>query len=273
MFKLGFPIWYGYGDRMRELAHEARLTGFDYLEISLDYPWPFRGKTPLKDIVKIAEAEGLSIAFHAPWRDLRFSSPFEEVRIASLKVFERVVESIACYESEYLVVHLSSDQAVDKIDEIRGEVVEAAIESVKALKETVSSHGLRLVIENVREDLEMFMEISSKADASICLDVGHAICLTTRKIGKEAIESELAKWLEKLGDRITVIHYSGIKFDGKWVRDHQPTDRSDKYLNLTKENIKTLKISNFLLEVFEGPENGDIRPSHLSDAVKFLREP
>jgi len=271
MFKIGFPIWYGYGKHIRELAHEAARVGFDYLEISLDYPWPFRGRMPLREVVEIATKEGLSPAFHAPWRDVRPASPFEEVRHASLKVLEKVVAEISSFECEYLVAHISTDQAFDKIEEIRGEVVKAAVESIKSLKEISEAGGLKLVVENVREDLKTFLEIVSRSGIYACLDVGHAICLIARRIGREAVEEELSKWFSSLRDRIRVVHYSGIRFGNGWVRDHQLTSSADKYLRFTKSQIQKLGLENFLLEVFEGPGDGEVKPSHLADAVSFLR--
>ncbi len=272
MLRLGFPIWYGYGERVEELIREARKTGFDYLEVSLDYPWPFKGSFQLSKVVKAALSEGLSIAFHAPWRDLRLSSPFEDIRNASLKVFEKVISEISSYEIDYLVVHLSTDQAADRIEEIREEVLDAALSSVDSLKGISENLGLRLVVENVREDLDMFRKIASRA-SRICLDVGHVIISTVRRLGRERVDEELERWLDALKDRIEIMHYSGVRFEGKWVRDHQLTDSSDKYLRRIKNKLKEIKPRGFLLEVFEGRgEDEHVRPSHLADAVSFLKK-
>ena len=258
---------------MEELVREARLVGFDYMEVSLDHPWPFGGDPKLDEVVKMILGEDLSIAFHAPWRDLRLSSPLEEVRCASLKVFEKVASAISGYECDYLVIHLSTDQAVDRIEEVKEEVVEAAIRSVEELSEISKNFGLRLLIENVREDLEMFKKIASRS-AGICLDVGHVIVSTARKIGRERVEEELERWLTALRDKIKIMHYSGIKFNGKWVRDHQITDSSDRYLRFIKKRLNEIKPENFLLEVFEGQgEEEHAKPSHLADAVNFLKKP
>lgn len=272
MFKLGFPVWYGYGGRVSELIREAKKTGFDYLEVSLDYPWPFKGSFQLSEVVKTALSEGLLISFHAPWRDLRFSSPFQDIRRASLEVFEKVVSEISRYESDYLVVHLSTDQAADRIEEIRDEVLDAALNSVDYLKRISESFGLRLVVENVREDLEMFKRIALRA-SRICLDVGHVIISTVRRLGKERVDEELERWLDALKDRIEILHYSGVRFEGKWIRDHQLTDSSDKYLKYIKKKLREVKLRGLLLEVFEGGgEDEHVRPSQLAEAVSFLKK-
>ncbi|MEM3921988.1 MAG: TIM barrel protein, partial [Nitrososphaerota archaeon] len=249
---------------------------------------------------------GLSLGFHAPWRDLRLSSPFDEIRNASIKIFEKIAlelsaydcdylvahlstdqavdeirnasikifEKIAldlsAYDCDYLVAHLSTDQAVDRIDEIRGEVVEAATASAETLVEICRSLGLRLLVENVREDLEMFERIASRADG-VCLDLGHVIISTARRLERDKIDAELEKWLSSLKDKVEAIHYSGVKFDGKHARDHQLTDSSDKYLRLLKRWLTELRPRHILLEVFEGAGEEHAWPRQLADAVRFLK--
>jgi len=75
MHKLGFPVWYGYGFEISRIIEEARDTGFDYIEVSIDHPWPRGGEPSLDEVVRLIKGSGLSTGFHAPWRDLRLSSP------------------------------------------------------------------------------------------------------------------------------------------------------------------------------------------------------
>jgi sugar phosphate isomerase/epimerase len=270
MHKLGFPVWYGYGSEIGRIVEEAHGTGFDYIEVSVDHPWPRGGEPSLSEVAKLIRGSGLSIGFHAPWRDLRFSSPFDEVRETSVKVFERVASDLSSHECEYLVVHLSTDQAIDRIDEIRGEVVEAAVRSAETLTEICRSLGLRLLVENVREDLEMFELIASRADG-VCLDIGHVIISTYKKHGRERIDVDLKRWMASLKDSVVAIHYSGVKFDGKHARDHQLTDSSDRYLRLLKSRLGELRPRYILFEVFEGMGEEHAWPRQLADALHFLR--
>ncbi|MEM2188858.1 MAG: sugar phosphate isomerase/epimerase [Nitrososphaerota archaeon] len=270
MHKLGFPIWYGYGPEISKIVEEAHRIGFDYIEISIDYPWPRGGEPSLSEVMKTIRGLGLSLGFHAPWRDLRLSSPFDEIRNASIKIFEKIALELSAYECDYLVAHLSTDQAVDRIDEIRGEVVEAAIASAETLVEICRSLGLRLLVENVREDLEMFERIASRADG-VCLDLGHVIISTARRLERDKIDAELERWLSSLKDKMEAIHYSGVKFDGKHARDHQLTDSSDKYLRLLKRWLTELRPRHILLEVFEGAGEEHAWPRQLADAVRFLK--
>ncbi len=270
MHKLGFPIWYGYGSEIRKIVEEARETGFDYIEVSIDHPWPRGGEPGLDKVVKLIRDTGLSLGFHAPWRDLRLSSPFNEIRDASIKVSERIISILSIYECDYLVIHLSTDQAVDRINEVRGDVVEAAVKSAETLTKICKDLGIKLLVENVHEDLEMFERMTSKS-GGVCLDIGHVIISTIKRLGRESLGEELEKWLTSLKDSITVIHYSGVRFNGKYARDHQLTDSSDKYLRLLKSWLNIISPRHILLEVFEGVGDEHVWPRQLADAAHFLK--
>jgi sugar phosphate isomerase/epimerase len=272
MRKLGFPVWYGYGSEISRIVEEARGTGFDYIEVSIDHPWPRGGEPSLGEVVRMIRGSSLSIGFHAPWRDLRLSSPFEEVREASIRVFERIASDLSAHECNYLVAHISSDQAIDRIDETRAEVVEAAVKSAETLTEICRGLGIMLLVENVREDLEIFERIASRANG-VCLDIGHVIISTHKGHGRENIDAELERWLTSLRGRVVTIHYSGVKFDGKYARDHQLTNSSDKYLRILKSHLGKLRPRYILFEVFEGAGEGHAWPRQLADALHFLRSP
>jgi sugar phosphate isomerase/epimerase len=270
MHKLGFPVWYGYGFEISRIIEEARDTGFDYIEVSIDHPWPRGGEPSLDEVVRLIKGSGLSTGFHAPWRDLRLSSPFEEVREASVKVFEKIALDLSVHECDYLVAHLSTDQAIDRIYEIRDEVVEAAVKSAETLAEICRGLGIMFLVENVREDLEMFERVASRADG-VCLDIGHVIISTYKGYGRGNIDAELERWLTSLRGRVVAIHYSGVKFDGKYARDHQLTNSSDRYLRILRGHLGELRPRYILFEVFDGVGEEHAWPRQLADALRFIR--
>lgn len=254
------------------MMSEISKSGFDYIEISLDYPWPFKGDLRLRDVVQLAESEGLSVAFHGPWRDIRLSSPIESVRNASVKAFKDFMKKIAEFKCDYVVVHLSTDQAVDKISLIRDEVINSAVKSAKELSSFMRDLSLRIVFENVKESLPEFREIVSRTDSEICLDISHAICVSVRNGKRRDLEGDVINWMNEFRDRIRVIHFSGIKFIGNWVRDHLMTDENDRFLNLVKRELRNLQVDNFLLEIFfEEVNHGEVSPARLAKIVEFLK--
>jgi len=271
--KIGFPFWYGYGRDFEEIIDEVVEAGFDYLEISLDYPWPSGGEFSLREVIHRALKDNLAIAFHGPWRDIRLSSPIERVRKVSVELFKSLVEEISGYGCEYLVVHLSTDQAIDRIPSVKKESIKAAAESARELNAFVKERGLKIVFENVREILQDFLEITSRANSKVCVDVSHIICTAVRNKKKNQLKKEIINWIASLRDKIEVIHYSGVKFFGNWVKDHLVTDEKDEYLQLVKKEMKALDVKYFLLEIFEDMHRKEVRPKHLSGLVSFLKEP
>jgi len=272
LMKIGFPIWYGYGDRIRGIILEAAEAGFDYIEVSLDYPWPLAGDWRLEEVVGEILDRGLSAAFHAPWRDIRLASPIGAVRRASVRALEKFMSRVSKYPCDYAVVHVSSDQAVDRIPRLREECVASAVKSIREILSSKTMSSIRIVCENVREDLEMFKRIISEAGVEVCLDVSHAICVAARSSRRNGLEEEARAWIRGLGSMIRVLHISGVRFEGNWVRDHLTITRDDRYLKLVKEELEGLAVENLLLEVFEDPGGGEARPIQLRGVVECLRK-
>lgn len=246
-------------------------SGFDYIEISLDYPWPFKGELEIDEVVHLARSEGLSIAFHGPWRDIRLSSPIERVRNTSIETFKLFIEEISIFRCDYVVTHISTDQAFDRISLIRNEVIESAVESINELSSFARSVGLRIIFENVEEDLPQFKEIISRTNSEICLDVSHAICVSARADKRNDLRDTVTNWIKEFRDRIKVMHFSGVRFMENWVKDHLLTDENDPFLQLVKGELENLKIENFLLEIFEDVDREEISPTRLERLVKYLK--
>ena len=270
--KIGFPLWYGQGGGISRLIHEAERSGFDYFELSLDYPWPFRGKPRIDDVVREIVDRSFSLAFHAPWRDIRLASPFDEVRSSSVKVVKDFINRVAEYASDYVVLHVSTDQAVDRIHEVAEESVEAAVSSLIELEDFARSFGLRIVAENVREDLRAFEKIVSKSGVEVCLDVSHAICSAARRGGRGRIEKVVEDWVSSLKERVRVIHFSGVRFLDNRVEDHYTVSEDDRFLKLVKKKLPLMSVENFLLECFKNPSGEEATPSMLSSIVKLLKK-
>ncbi|MDW8022004.1 MAG: sugar phosphate isomerase/epimerase family protein [Nitrososphaerota archaeon] len=250
---------------------EISKSGFDYIEISLDYPWPFRGELKIGEVVQLAKLEGLSVAFHGPWRDIRLSSPIEKVRNASIEVFKSFIEEISNFECEYVVTHLSTDQAFDKIPLIRSEVIDSAVKSIEELSSFAQRLGLRMAFENVKEDLPQFREVVNRTKSEVCLDVSHIICFSSKASKRDDLIDIVARWINEFRDRIKMMHFSGVKFMEDWVRDHLITDENDPFLQLVKRELKKLKIENLLLEIFEDVTHEEVSPVRLENLVKYLR--
>ena len=269
--KVGFPIWYGNKDRLRQIVSNAVKAKFDYIEVSLDYPWPFEGEIRLLDVINLINDHGLKIAFHGPWRDIRLSSPIEQIRRASVEVCKELLKSISKIESEYVVLHLSTDQATDRSQITEKNSIRAAIRSAEELISFGADLGIKVVLENVRERLHEFEKVVSEVKPEICLDVGHIAIVTIRKEKRENIKDEITRWIGALRKWIRIIHFSGVEKQKHYVRDHLLTNKGDPHFKAVIEELKGLEINNFLLEIFEDVNGKEVDPLQLMDLVDAIK--
>ena len=72
MVSIGFPLWLGDKKRFAVKIREASEAGFDFMELSFDYPWPLPDNFTPKSIAKAIRDAGLNLAIHGSWRDIRF---------------------------------------------------------------------------------------------------------------------------------------------------------------------------------------------------------
>ena len=74
MRRYGWAAWKGHLERWKELAEEAKAAGFDYVELSLDYPLVLQ-EDKVAEALKVLKDVGLAYSFHAPWRGVDLATP------------------------------------------------------------------------------------------------------------------------------------------------------------------------------------------------------
>ena len=269
--RIGFPLWYGNRNRIKETLSEMVKTGFDYVEVSLDYPWPFKGEVPWSEVIRIIRDSGLKAAFHGPWRDVRLSSPIKEIRDTSIRVCKEFLKAISNVEADYVVLHLSTDQAIEESPKIRDEAIKAAIKSAEEMMSLGRELGLKVIIENVRERLDEFRRVVEKTNSNVCLDVSHAARIAIRREGKKDAVKSVERWIDALRERIRVVHLSGFVEEGYHVRDHLLINEDDPCLKLIMRELGNLKVNNLLLEIFRDLKNSEVRPSQLFNLVRLFK--
>jgi len=210
--KVGFSLWYGNKER-EKLLELMREKGFDYVEISIDYPWPYENLS-FQAIVKRAYDLGFKIGFHGPWRDLRLASPINEVAEASKKVVEKVLENISRFEPEYFNLHLISEEiTIDR--KVTEEVIRKANETVKFLENLSNKYSVTITLENNPHGhfaYPTYFAQISLGNLKFCLDVGHAI-IAYYNAGETSYTplGVVSDWINTLGkDKIYVIHLHDV---------------------------------------------------------------
>jgi len=275
----GFPLWLGDKHRFAPRIYEARDAGFDYIELSFDYPWPIPDEETPRKIAGYARSAGLDVAIHGSWRDVRLASPVNEVREASLSYVSRTFEIAKKFEPRYVVLHISTDQAVNEVKELEPLVIDAAVQSARELTELASELGMTLLFENIPSSFCSTVEhmkklVSGVSEAGLCLDVGHAWLQALKSDeGRGArVEEVLDKWVKELGNKIQAVHVHDCLVKEGRVQEHvTPSLDSPSIRSLSRFRERNLKLQFVVLEVFKRPDGKEASPRDLAKLVEHLR--
>ncbi|MDI9619483.1 MAG: sugar phosphate isomerase/epimerase family protein [Candidatus Nezhaarchaeota archaeon] len=279
MTLIGFPLWLGDRKNIEVKVKEAVEAGFDFMELSLDYPWAVADVlTPSNIAFRVREA-GLELAVHGCWRDVKLASPIEEVRKASVKHVLRTIEMAKKWDPMYVVLHISTDQAFREASEREASFVNAARKSVRSILKLASSMGLELLFENVPSQfcasLNHFRKVLKNLDhARICLDIGHAQVYAARTIKRNVnVEELVLSWFKGFGSAIRGVHVYDCLVQGKWIDEHiAPSNCSSSVRALINSARKSgIDLSFAVIEAFKDSQGRDANPKSLAEVVGNLK--
>jgi sugar phosphate isomerase/epimerase len=279
MVLIGFPIWLGDKDKFASKVSEAHDAGFDYIELSFDYPWPLPDEETPRRIAKYAWNAGLEVAIHGSWRDVRLASPVNEVREASLGYVSKTFQIAQKLEPKYVVLHISTDQAVNEVKELEPLVSEAAAQSARELAELASKLGMMLLFENVPSSFCSSVEhvkklVSSVSEVGVCLDIGHAWLQTLKSNEERKMKTEevVDKWVERLRNRIRAVHVHDCLVKEGRIQEHVvPSLDSPSIKSLSRFKERNLSLYFVVLEVFRRPDGKEASPKDLAKLVTHLK--
>lgn len=276
---IGFPIWLGDKDKFASKVSEAHDAGFDYIELSFDYPWPLPDEETPRRIAKYAWNAGLEVAIHGSWRDVRLASPVNEVREASLGYVSKTFQIAQKLEPKYVVLHISTDQAVNEVKELEPLISEAAAQSARELAELASKLGMMLLFENVPSSFCSSVEhvkklVSSVSEVGVCLDIGHAWLQTLKSNEERKMKTEevVDKWVERLRNRIRAVHVHDCLVKEGRIQEHVvPSLDSPSIKSLSRFKERNLSLYFVVLEVFRRPDGKEASPKDLAKLVTHLK--
>ncbi len=228
------PVWYG--SSSPEYAHVSNFTeksrrtllsnvekaarlGFDYVEISLDYPWPdIIPAKVAKEVAKLGKRVGVGFAFHAPWAGIGLAHPRKEMHDASMKVMKRCIRAAAQFgEPLYLNAHITTEEVPTlEFDEVVAVVLDSARSAVHEMGEECSKKGIEFTIEN---NPGMLFGLSSHMDfllshspkAGLCLDVAHVARAADELAMMGVGDMGVKEWISHFSGRIKVCHLNDYK--------------------------------------------------------------
>ncbi|HIP57471.1 MAG TPA: hypothetical protein EYH02_05335 [Ignisphaera aggregans] len=281
MIRIGFNLWFRDLPKLRERLVKAVEIGLEHAELSIDYPFGIVELEPFYTMAKSVREFGLSISVHAPWQEIHLASPLSEVREASLKIIQRVVDEAYRIEAQYLVLHVTSEQSICKAKRrpLENPCVKAAINSLSELAKYAEDRGLYIAVENAGDvccgRIDLYSYIVSEAPILACIDIAHAIA-SDRQLLKRVQEVDYAdvlrEWVSAIGlEKLYALHLHGIRVDSSGrVEEH--VDLSQNRVDVKRIVQLTSRYLKFIVfEIFRSASGREFDIVELAQLVKEFK--
>jgi len=272
-FLYGMPVWYGDGS-ITSGVKRAEVLGFDYVEISLDHPWPGAIKdAEVRSALNKAKSRGMRFAFHAPLAGICLAHPTPQLRKASVSVMKSCID-FACKFKPHLLyfnIHISTEPSVTlELGTVIKDVLESAVKSRDELTAYGRRKGVKVVFENTQEALfgmPFQVNLVSSRGAGLCFDVGHAAMISAELASLGLPALDVSDWINAFRKRIRVCHLHD--FNAKVGMDHLPPGEGSvdlkKALRLLRNKTNARYV---LIEVFR---HKSMKPASSADLAKSLK--
>jgi sugar phosphate isomerase/epimerase len=276
--KFATNVWYG--DRpLRPAFERAYRLGFDFIEFSLDYPWPDQLKSEeIRLLEKLKEEYGLGITFHGPWSGHVIFHPRDEISDACLRIYEKCLKFVEGFNPLYFNFHQFGYVTTSGFEEIRKKIFNKALETTRMIVNF--GRGFPVTIENnpsrlfgCPRDIKLLLDKIS--DLNFCFDVGHAVVSKweiQQAKGRSDEKLEIEDWLDLFKDRILAVHLHDCLFKSNLKPvDHLVIGKG----NLNFENIiravKKTSCRYVVLETFYTRKGVYASEEDLKNNLEFCR--
>jgi len=278
MVKFGVSIWIGEvkaEDKIRRLHN----VGLNYVEISIDYPLPFKRLEFLEELYRTSKELGVDIAFHLPWRDVALASPISWVRKASLKTITNAIEYTLKMEPIYYNLHLLTMESL-RLKDVWEEILEVSIDSLNEILDMLKPYNIMLLLENNNTRIfhtpDHISYIAQVIDEIMfCFDIGHAVIALWREgIENVEVDDVITSWSKAYPKgRLITIHVHGVRRDP--IRcialEHIPLKYSFKDFRSIKRLIKEHNIKYANVEIFNEPKHmNNLKIEEIEDNLKLF---
>jgi len=241
--KFGYVFWYEDGP-LSSILKQAEKWELDFVEICLDYPWPDAfSEGEILAAKKLLAEIGVDVAFHGPLGGILLFHPRKEMVDAAVKIHKKCLKFVANLNPLYYNFHIKTYPLELRIKGNEKTALQNCLNGLDELIELARELDVRLVLENSTRTgyLVPFKEmLSRKIDFN--LDVGHWFA------GKRGYEM-LEKLVNRLKERISLLHLHDCKFLDTPIKDHLPLGQGDINFNRVFKALKKAGTQKIALEI------------------------
>lgn len=268
--RFGFPWWIGAGDPL-EGVELADTLGYDFLELSLDAPWPQGLSAP--DVRDAVESRDVGLGVHAPWRDQALAHPRGVLAQAARTIAKQCIDWAIGAGASYAVFHVDA-RSFGRYP--REQVVLDGLEHARQSLGALRAHAgddLEVIVENTSSPLgtpgELSRFLEDVPDVGFCFDPGHAALVD--EAGIDGAQREPEAWFQALGDRLTLVHLMDVAETPRGLVDHLVPGAGGLDLAGLLEATEQAGCDRVLVEAFyRDLERDEARTRDLGEARKLL---
>jgi sugar phosphate isomerase/epimerase len=258
----GFALWYGdiRKGSWEERFSKAKEMGFDYIELSIDYPMArLMDPARIAKVKELMEKHGLKIAIHCSWVQY-LADPRPDIHEGSLKYVERCMEIARQLDPLYLVFHMYGEPGTQEFQEVHDDIVRTAIENAGKISSMGDMNSVPALIENeprirIGTLNEISLILEKNPGLKLCFDICHHIRnnINLEQMGRASEKSGIEQWFQMFGDRMLTVHLNDLAAtESGMLADHLPFRGGiiGKQLPELCRMIKQSSCEHITLEVF-----------------------
>lgn len=268
--QIGVPWWIGAGPPEQGIEQAAAL-GADFVELSLDAPWP-EGLDPAV-LREATEEAGVGLGVHGPWRTQALAHPREPLARAAREVAQSCLDLARRAGARYIVFHVDARNfARYPADEAVQDGLETAHASLRAL--SAGAGEVEVVVENTSSPLGTPGEVAGFVDplpeVGVCLDPGHAALAAHADV--EGATADPDRWIEHVGDRLELLHVMDwVQEEG--IVDHLVPGAGEADWPAFVDAARSAGCQRVLVEAFyASPDRAPVEPEDLRTGIERVRE-
>ncbi|OYT38743.1 MAG: xylose isomerase [Desulfurococcales archaeon ex4484_58] len=230
---IGIPLWINNFQKKdpKTVVSELIDNNIEAVELSIDYPWPYKEYRLLKETLIELDRENIEVNIHAPWRDLPFATPYDIIGDAVTKVIISSIEPVLKLikkQKTYIVIHPNTSQKINLFNN-RSYTLFKLKNRVKELTSKLRNHDVIVLLENLNKGIasnlnDLLETIHDIGHTGLCLDIGHLASNYFREIAKTMYYESFYDYLNDvismikstIGEAYT-IHLHDVDREG---RDH-----------------------------------------------------
>ncbi|ABN70374.1 Xylose isomerase domain protein TIM barrel [Staphylothermus marinus F1] len=247
--RIGIPIWIGsfIDHSIEEVINLISTYKIDLIEVSIDYPWPYKEMDLLNNLISEVINYDIKISLHAPWRDIPLATPYDYLGEHIVKLLSQILNPILNrlpYET-YIVFHPLTMQKIDILSN-RKDIVSKTQKRMNFLRELINKNTT-ILLENLSRGFgsepsylrEIVLGLD-KYNIGLCLDVGHLAMRYFRELS--GVYTDFYEYLKEV---ITILNDTQIPT----VHLHDTDGKTHEHLLIGEGKLdfkKILKILNKL---------------------------